>query len=260
MKICFVSDLHVDFPNQPLIKWPDADVLVVAGDTANSLGAVYNFFKKNSKRWSYPHVLMVDGNHSHYSNAGRGRTVQQTLDKLTAELPDYVTFLPARGAVRVGDLYFVGRNGWYSFDLHGTLEKNQEIWRDCMNDDRWIGFSAVPQAQPWELAAHHARQVDSAVQRAVEQDPQARFVVVTHTAPDGRLVSQRPEDEATNPFYVNLHMRQVVERWAPRIAAWAHGHTHHRYMRQLDGVEFVCNPRGYPGENPRWEPVVLDVD
>jgi Icc-related predicted phosphoesterase len=260
MKICFASDLHTDISSnggQPPIRWPEADVLVIAGDTSNSIGEVEKFFHKN-RGWPFAEVLFVDGNHEHYSNAPQGRSLAETNARLEAGMPEGVHFLPTKGAVKIGEYYFVGRNGWYSFDSSGDPIVNRMIWREEMNDDRWIGFQRE-EKQPWELADLHASEMRQIIDDTIASDPDAKFVMVTHTAPHRQMVSMEPRFMRTNPFYINTRMEQVMTDFADRIAVWAHGHTHHRNEKTLNGVYVIANPRGYPGENPSWEPVVIDI-
>lgn len=259
MKICLASDLHQDIGQQPLIKWPEADVLVVAGDTANSLGEVVKFFDKLQRKSSYQHILTVDGNHENYSNAPTGRTVADTRQRLLELLPEGVTFLPAHAFVKIGDLHFVGRNGWYSFDYAGDPIANRAIWREEMNDCKWIGFDKLLQPPPWELAEQDARDIHDIIAGIVAEDGKAKIVVVTHTAPHRDLVNSDPRFLRTNAFYVNTRMQQVLEDFGSNIILWQYGHTHFRTEKMINGVYCIANPRGYPSENPSWEPVVIDL-
>lgn len=259
MKICFVSDLHQDIGHQPLIKWPEADVLVVAGDTANSLGEVVKFFQKLQRKSPYPHVLTVDGNHEHYSNAPTERTVEETRSRLVELLPPSVTFLPAHDSVKIGDLHFVGRNGWYSFDYAGDPIANRAIWREEMNDCKWIGFDKLLQPPPWELAEQDAMIVTAEIASIIAREPDAKIIVITHTAPHRDLINSDPRFLRTNAFYVNTWMQRVLEDFGSNIVLWQYGHTHFRTEKMINGVYCIANPRGYPSENPSWEPIVIDL-
>jgi Icc-related predicted phosphoesterase len=263
MKICFVSDLHCDVGSQPSIQWPEADVLVIAGDTANSIGEVDKFLRKLVKKNIFEHIFFVDGNHEHYSNGPQGRSLGETLNRIEALAPANTTCLSLTDAVSHGGLYFVGRNGWYSMDASGDPMSNRTRWRERMNDNRWIGFDKIidgeVQPQPWELAELHAREIEDMIDKVVEQDSVARFVVVTHTAPTRATLSTRTEHLLDNAFYANLYMEKVIAKHCERIAVWAHGHTHYRQDKVVDGVYVIVNPRGYPGENSSWEPIVLDI-
>lgn len=261
MRIGVTSDLHADISSQPPIVLPECDALVVAGDCANSLGATEKLLSRFSRRSEIPLILTVDGNHEHYSNAPQGRTVAQTMRRLDELSPPRCVYLPANPPVRLAPhLYAVGRCGWYSFDLHDEpLESAARRWVDMMNDDKWIGFSTMDQPQPWEWADQHEQELRSAMKWILEGEPEARFVVVTHTVPHGELLHKHPKFQATNPFYVNCHMESLAKDFGDRIVLWVYGHTHFRGEREIDGVRYLANPRGYPGENPTWEPVVVEI-
>ena len=42
-------------------------------------------------------------------------------------------------------------------------------------------------------------------------------------------------------------------------AMWVFGHTHDFIDEELHGVKCVCNPLGYPRENPLYEDLIIDV-
>ena len=44
------------------------------------------------------------------------------------------------------------------------------------------------------------------------------------------------------------------------ILVWNHGHSHAPADKIVDGVRTICNPRGYPGENPLWKPLTIEVN
>lgn len=37
------------------------------------------------------------------------------------------------------------------------------------------------------------------------------------------------------------------------------GHTHFAGDKDINGVRCICNPKGYPGENPAWKPLKVTV-
>lgn len=260
MRLCVASDLHCDIPGQPKIIWPEADALIVAGDTANSIGEVAKCYRRIAARESFPKAFVVDGNHEHYSNAPQGRTVDETMERLRSHMPRGFQFLPHLGMEQLDHhLFAVGACGWYSFDMHGEVSDNEDAWQRLMNDDRWIGFTKIEQIGPRLRAARDATRIARKMEEMVLEDPEARFVVVTHTVPHRELVHKHPKFHVTNPFYVNCFMESVAADHASRIALWIYGHTHFRGERVLDGVRYLANPRGYPRENPTWEPVVVEV-
>jgi hypothetical protein len=263
MKVVFASDLHADF-NQPKIEWPAGDVCVIGGDTGNSIGTELKVLGKLAKK--YRHVVTTDGNHTHYSNAPQKRTVEETIRRIRAQLPANVHFLGhGNPSVEIEGVWFVGCMGWYSFDVVGDVETNKQRWRRVMNDCRWIGFDEIEQRQPWDRARDDADLVRDTLRdiKAKAGATLPPIVVMTHTAPHRDMITWKdhdPEWNASNPFYVNSHMQAVLESPdAQGVTIWVNGHTHHRREKMINGIYCICNPRGYPSENPGWEPVVLPV-
>lgn len=259
MKICFASDIHIDFSNQRDIEWPEADALIVAGDVANNIGEVHKFFNRlNRKKRYYEHVFYVDGNHEHYANANQRRSIAETRAKIIAGLPENVTPLWDVDYARIGRFYVVGDCGWYSCDSVGEPAHNRAVWRTEMNDATNIGFGIHEPTMPWDLAEQHAARLRVNIEKVCAIDSEARLIVVTHMAPHRLAVSSDPKHLTTNPFYVNTHMTPLMADFKERIEVWHHGHTHHRGDKMIDSVYVVANPRGYPRENPGWEPVVIE--
>lgn len=265
MKICFVSDLHVDH-NSGRIRWKDypADLLIVAGDTSNSIGDTITTLKRASPH--YPRIIVVDGNHEHYANAKQMRFVDETIERLRELAPSNVTFLNGDSVEKIGGFYFVGANGWFSVDCVGDPDANKATFYDNgkpPNDNYNIGFmetwgrSEWFQRQPWERAEDDAANIRARIEETLLDDPEARFIVVTHTAPHRDMVGWSPKDMMWNAFYVNSHMTRVMEDLGEHIHVWHHGHTHYRKEKTINGIYVIANPRGRYPENPGWEPVVI---
>ena len=256
MKLCFVSDLHIDIAGQPKIVWPEADALFVAGDTSDGRIETRALIEEVAR--IYPRVFFVDGNHDNYSNGAE--TVADTVAFFRDLSIGNATFLGGEDeAIPFDDLYVVGRNGWYSFDSMGDPIRNREEWKTATNDCDAIGFDRVAQKQPWELAREHADEIRAMIERTIEADAGARFAVMTHSAPHIDMIYNDPKYMFSNPFYVNMHMAPILARYGSRIAVWQHGHTHNRRERIINGAYVIANPRGRLSENPSWEPVVIDI-
>lgn len=259
MKICIVSDLHTDIGSQPPIKWPEADALVIAGDIANSIGETLKFFKKNRIDYRFPFTAYVPGNHENYCNAKAHRTVEDTINRLRQELSWNIQLLDHGNPVKIFNrVRFIGCLSWYSFDFCGDPINNRSIWRESMNDCHHIGFDFIEQKMPWDRAVDDAKLVEEAL---LKPNTYEKTVVVTHTAPIREMVTVKGDYtwDRCNPFYVNMHMEKIIEEHGDKIDLWVHGHIHDRKHKIKNGVEVIANPRGYPRENPSWEPLVLEV-
>lgn len=260
MKIAFASDLHADFA-QIRVDWSkvEADVLVIGGDSGNTIGTTVKTITKAAKHFRY--VVFVDGNHEHYSNAPQRRTVEQTIDRIRAQVPENAFMLGHHQPhVEIDGVHFVGCNGWYSFDCVGDPIANRLMWRERMNDNRWIGFDEIPQAMPWDRAVDDAYLMWETI-GAIKHDGKP-IVALTHTAPHRDMVhwsATNIEWNASNALYVNSHMQRALDDHVGSITVWYNGHTHVRSERTINGVYHIANPRGYPRENPGWSPAVIDI-
>lgn len=235
MKFSLVSDLHADFPQPPTPYESFEEVIVVAGDTTNGLDGL-RFLNKLRRKGH--HVIACDGNHEHYSNLSQGRDVNETATRFREEF---------WGRDQVEDVPFVCRNGWYPVT-------DEALWRSYMNDSARCVLSATDVNV---LAINHAAHVEAELLEW--RNHQYRGVVVTHTAPCEDTLDPKYRGAFSNEWYWNPNMRRLLTEYADVIRVWCHGHTHAKNEAVVDGVRVVCNPRGYPGENPVWEPWTIEV-
>lgn len=253
MRLTIASDLHADFGHDNNIQWPEADVLILAGDTANNIGTLTKVMKRAAKSHAGP-IVVVDGNHEHYSNRGQDRTLAETRAKIKAQLPENAVFLDIGAPYFVHDgVAFIGCNAWY-----GSEEFHEDFWKGYMNDYR-NAFSCDV-VHPAELALASSKHIDAQIEDALSKE--LKVVVVTHTAPSMHCCQQKPWDlswQKANEFYYNSFNEKLLSKYGSKIALWVHGHVHNRKELTLDEVRIVANPRGYPHELPKWEPLVVEV-
>lgn len=229
-----ISDMHVDFP-QPKTPYDKLEkFVVVAGDTSNGLGGTKFLQKLRNKGFD---VFATDGNHEHYSNLREDRTYLQTQISFDAIIGPSVRWFDS-------GLMIVGANGWYPVT-------DEELWQNYMSDSRLGNLSAEDVN---DLASAHARFIRSAL-----ENHDGPAVVVTHTAPCLDTLNPCFDGHFSNEWYWNPHMEQVLKEHSDQILVWCHGHTHAPSDKIVHGVRVVCNPRGYPGENPGWAPKTIKV-
>jgi len=273
MKFDLISDFHVEMNTRydesrfwtegepELYAWnkdSKSDVLVIAGDSANhhedALAVVFEAAKH------YKHVVWTDGNHEHYSNYMNGWNVMHDMEYFNTmcnhrnKIADNITYLNGEQTWQKDGTLFIGANGWYDFSFaYGIPQKQQmQNWRQRSNDSACIRFGK--KNRPEKLAERQSRQLTELVQEAQDDDTVQEIVVVTHTLPIGTAFGQF--NNPAHPFfplngaYGNAFMRYV---WAAdkkgKIKTWCFGHTHDRRDFFEEGIHFVCNPRGYRGEN-----------
>ena len=234
-KFSLISDMHVDHP-QPKTPYDKFEQnIIVAGDTSNGLLGLKFLNKLKNKGFG---VFAIDGNHEHYSNLSQGRYQHDTQATFFEQLDQGAVLTWPSGA------RIIGCNGWYPVT-------DEQMWQDYMNDSKNSCLSA---AQANKLAEDHATFVDSMI---AQYD--GKVIVVTHTAPCEDTLDETYFGYFSNEWYWNPHMYQVLKAHADKILVWCHGHTHAPNDKIVEGVRVVCNPRGYPGENPTWSPKTIEV-
>ena len=230
--------MHVDFPQE---KTPYAlleEIVVVAGDTGNGLTGLKFLDKMRRKGHT---VLAIDGNHEHYGNVTQGRHPNETTERFRESNPN---------TLELGDYQFIGVNGWYAVS-------DGWKWYGYMSDGPNIlgnGNADVAAVKMNKMA------YDDYVflQESLKASPK-KCVVVTHTAPCLDTLDPKFEGHYSNEWYHNPLMPRLIEAYKDKIAVWCHGHTHTSSDKVVNDVRVVCNPRGYPKENPKWTPLTIEV-
>lgn len=238
-KYSLISDLHLDFP-QPKTPYDKFEKnVVVAGDTMNGLGGLKFLQKLKNKGFN---VFATHGNHEHYLNYKTERSLLATEDR-------FITEHPALHQVDDG-LFIVLANGWYQVADPGH-------WFGYMNDGRYAAG-----LDPWTAAevVNSAAVRDAFFLRETLATLDGKAIVVTHTAPCTETLDPRYVGSAGNAYYWSPWSRAILAEFNDKILVWNHGHTHASTEATVDGVRVVCNPRGYPRENPDWEPLTISVE
>ena len=235
MKFSLISDMHLDHPQ---LKTPYELLeknVVVAGDTANGLLGLKFLNKLRRKGHT---VWAVDGNHEHYGNESRGRHYLETLKGFQKDNFNngFMENVP-----------IVLRNGWYHIS-------DPFYWASYMNDRK---YSVMTYKEVNEQALIDAQEIEQALYLWREWG--AKGIVVTHTAPTLETLDPKYKGHFSNEWYFNPHVEWMLSEYRDHIHVWCHGHTHAFADKIVHGTRVVCNPRGYPGENPNWKPFTVEI-
>lgn len=236
MKFSLISDMHIDFPQPKTPYYKLEEVVVVAGDTSNGLEGLKFLQKLRNKGFD---VYACDGNHEHYANISQGRTIEETTARFREEYR-------SRNILKDGTPIIL-RNGWYPVTMEAS-------WIHMMNDSSRCVVNAYQMNERSLKEAWYIKQELNAW-----KDYQLKGIVVTHTSPCQETLNPEFDGDISNEWYWNPAMRNLLTEYSEQILVWCHGHTHAKNEAVVDGVRIICNPRGYPGENPEWEPLTIEV-
>lgn len=235
-----MSDMHINHP-QPQTPYALLEHnVIVAGDTDNGLGGLKYLHKLQNKGHR---VFATLGNHEHYSNVSKGRDLGATRLRFEDDFHPYIEIDETLAVVLV--------TGWYQITA-------PVAWYRYMNDGRFTADPADPVMAAFLVT--EAAKGDCEDLRKHLSNPDRKYIVVTHMAPCEESLDPEYSGDFTNEWYWNPELGDILREFSDRILIWNHGHSHAPMDIIKDGIRVVCNPRGYPGENPNWVPKTITVE
>jgi predicted phosphodiesterase len=264
MKLHVLSDLHTEFEGFDLPE-TDADVVILAGDTGVGLAGVKGAVDA-SCRLRKP-VVYVAGNHEFYHN-------HKLLDKIpgcSAKDPvdgiSTVTTL-MRAAAHGSDVHVL-ENEAYSLDslrvLGCTLWSDFMLFGEDLSDDA-VGLSRQLVNDFRGTIRHLGRPFTPAdavvrfrasvawLKGELAKPWQGHTVVVSHHAPSIRSVGPQFRNDPVSAAFAS-DLEELVCNHS--IDLWVHGHMHQCFDYQIGNTRVLCNPRGYPHEENRFNSHLL---
>ncbi len=235
-----ISDLHVesDLRWRRPGAWPDADVVVVAGDVANSCADAVAWL---SDALPERDVVFVPGNHDHF-----GQILQDSLDAGRKAAEGSRVRLLQRDACVIGGVRFLGCTLWTDYRLDGAPKPSMVEAGRSIPDHGRIRIREdgghISRFMPWHAAAEHRKDLAFLVE-ALKRPFDGPTVVVTHHAPSGRSIAAKFGGSALNPAFAS-HLEWLIEQAQP--ALWVHGHLHDACDYLVGATRVLCNPLGHP--------------
>lgn len=267
MKNYFISDLHVDFYSpmtrsmEPLLKafeqfyernFLPADACCIAGDIANDYFTYVEFLKFIATK--YAKVYLCLGNHdiitekkSHYGKDRDFLTSEEKIEFFCNEAAKIQNVHLLENHVADG---VAGCMGMCDFEYKhvpgATATQNKMLWKFCWFDGRHWNYKGNDPDALWQ---HY----DQAMLSLTQQQPS---IMMTHFLPlEFGMAERYKHDECSNFFY--FAGAKYLENM-PDGSIWQAGHTHtaiKKWITDSKGKKhlLLCNPVGYPNENPYQE-------
>jgi predicted phosphodiesterase len=255
MNIQIFNDLHVDVSQPPPIAiGTDVDAVVVAGDTAE--GAKNAFVALRHIVPERIPIVTVMGNHEYYHRCipeelALARELAPSLNVHLLE-NDSVVLDIGGGGTRVR---FTGGSLWTDYKVFGDNNAAPAMRAALrgLNDHRLITWRKRPwkRFRPEEAALMHSVSKNFLIKTLATPFPGPTVVVCHH----GHWRSAHPQyqtDILTAAYVSNL---TFIEESQPDL--FIHGHVHSSSDYRVGRTRVLCNPRGYPGENPNFNPSLV---
>ena len=267
LRIRVLSDLHDDIERNALESLPhvDADVTVVAGDAMApghlAIRRVRELLPLAER------LIYVPGNHDYYSFANRKQPELKTTwelqrnDLMPRAAEENGVILLDDSKVEIEGVTFIGATLWSDMRCRPTYVSHADAMRSAMrmNDYRVIkrepgrGKDRLKPATTIELHKASVEYISS----CLNESGGSATVVVTHHAPSPRSLDRwdpkHPQSFNDLDWCYGSDLEHLMHGDAAP-ALWLHGHIHAGRDYQVGDTRVLTNPRGYPRENPEFDP------
>lgn len=260
MKLQILSDLHIDSYTRRDLPAGDvpktgADILLVAGDTANSDSGM-PWLQEQSKKLQIP-VVTITGNHEYFGEDvlkfdeqfvhwdNYDEQLGQGVKVLQCQSFDYACKTSTADSDALEEIRILGCTLWTDYQYKASEETIPTALK-FMRDYKQI-YAGEALFSPEVSMQIHAKQrqwLKAALQAAHQEGK--KTVVMSHHSVSPLSVSQKYATLPSNAAFVSDFTEWMHAPWAP--ALWVHGHTHEAFDYQLGHTRVVVNPRAYPGE------------
>lgn len=261
----FWSDLHIEhraFDLPPLAQFADQpDAVLLAGDT-DKHPKHFDFAKRVCDTYDCP-VVMINGNHEYYDNNIDDVPAQEAAALADLHAQGYPIHMLRGQPVVIAGARIIGATLWTDYNLGSPMEfAARQAGLHNISDFSRIKKGKFPHTK-------HIEPLDTVVMHVDEKENILRFldekfdgptVVMSHHMPALELISARYNEPLMNPAFASDMLKTLV--WK-NFDAWIYGHTHHgeEISFAVDNEpntparRFLTNPRGYPHEITRFDPL-----
>lgn len=234
MKIAFMSDIHLEICDKPLLKKyiGSGDVLVLAGDITSYPNFIKDFKWINSLEFG--HVVYVAGNHEFYN----GDIVETKVEiKNIVSGYDKIHYLDDE-FICIDGVNFIGSTLWTDFDGDDPVAKL--ACQRGMNDYYYI-HKYSNTITPQDILKEHKIGLTFLENSLIGIDPE-KTVVITHHTPSYKSCPEFFKGDALNGGYHN-NLDDLIMATQPKY--WIHGHTHSHWNYNIGNTNILCNALGY---------------
>ena len=237
MKVRYFSDLHLEFikPNkieQFIKKIPSGfdEICILAGDIGNPYQTNYDIFM-NFISINFKKTFYITGNHEYYNKT-------KSIDEINDFLKDY--FKQFNNISFLNNTFEIYEN----FCFIGTT-----LWSKVINPNYEINdINCILNFDYREYNRLNKICVEFLLDTIQNNE---NCIIITHHLPSCSLIDVKYKNLKMMPynqwFYCN--MDNFIETYQSKIKYWIYGHTHTPSNIFKNGIDFLCNPIGYPNEN-----------
>ncbi len=248
MKVRLLSDIHLEFESNYIIKHNGEDILILAGDIHYEKEIVKNFiisYLNTVPENNLPYnCLLVLGNHDYYHN--NIYDIEQYYKNLN--IPKFKALINDTIEINYNNkkYVFIGSTLWSDFSKLSNIEKN--YIESKINDYKCINNINIEYLQSEFLK--NKEYIENMVKKYQYTSFGGDNVIslITHHLPSYKSIDPKYYSYKilNHAFYSNL------DYLSEYIHYFFHGHTHSSCdykINKINNSRVICNPKGYYNEN-----------
>jgi len=253
-----ISDLHTD-------TWPEFDwsgqatspVCVVAGDVAIDRQLLKKTLTHLGQ--NYQAVFYIDGNDEHRNTFEQlGDSYKDLVD--TVSNIKNVVYMHDQ-VVIINGVAILATNGWWSFDWNRKFSVEH-----CMTSlQQYYNISETATQTMLAHSINDSDYIERSLERLQTHQDVKKIVIITHTVPQGQFIEH--DSYLTNSYRINTGVNSHIASGLSidteeKTKVWCFGHFHQSVDQVVDGIRYVCNPRGRtttPWHRDPYFPVRIEI-
>lgn len=237
MHIDVVSDLHVETWSSirpyDWHKHKTSDMVLIVGDISYTLA--HTICELNRACDVYDHVLYIDGNHE--SIPYMNHDLDYAIARIETSMRVRSNFVSLYSqSFEVGDVVFVGANGWWDFEMTACGVSKEVATHRFMRKH--------PTVSNANIFIEKAHSQHACLKTRLERiSKEKRVVMCTHTVPNAQCLSLMDLDGVPD---VGHFGSSLLNEFAshPQVLGFVFGHIHNPGYWWIDGKFYLNHARG----------------
>lgn len=238
-----ISDIHLEFMKGKIPQIiPKCSTLVLAGDIGNPMLESYGRFLRKCAN-DFQNIILIHGNHEYYGT--NYKTSTEKTREICAEINK--TSLSKK-------IHFLNNS---HVDIEGYRFIGSTLWTKLPPNIQLIGDRNINDFSINWYNKMHAECYDYLT--VAISDTVLPTIVVTHHLPSLSLIAPKYHKYGDINLWFASESDELIS-FNSKVKAWIYGHTHDACASRMGEVKLLCNPLGYPGENPEKDDITVMVE
>ena len=224
---------HLNINNRNGIDENDEINLILAGDIGHP---ETDYYKKYIKHCSmlYNNVFIIAGNHEYYN-----KSIEET-DLIMNKLEENNIYYINNKMFLYKDIYIIGSTLWTYID------DNSKQYSKYIND--YIQIKNFDVDKNNILYDINYRFLEESINRVKQEEK--KCIIVTHHMPSFKAIHEKYKNQTEySPFFAS-NCDKLIDH---PVLYWLYGHTHTKNITQINNIDVICNPKGYPDELSNYD-------